>query len=132
MSQSVLEKELEVGSEERPRNQNEGGGIRCPKCGCRPRAKDLWACNCRHLWNTFDTGESVPLAITSGGIRCASLAPNGRRFRIGIRPVNEFRAKFSTCPHPDIANEIIRRVDLLLESGCVPEWLYVCGTSGKR
>ena len=32
-----------------------GPRIRCPLCGWSPRKDDLWACDCGHLWNTFDT-----------------------------------------------------------------------------
>jgi hypothetical protein len=36
-----------------------GPCIRCPLCGWSPRRDDLWSCDCRHLWNTFDTGGVV-------------------------------------------------------------------------
>jgi len=35
-------------------------GIRCPKCGWRPRARDRWQCTCLHVWNTFDTRGKCP------------------------------------------------------------------------
>jgi hypothetical protein len=41
-----------------------GGGdgrIKCPLCAWQPRAEDRWMCtDCRHLWNTFDTGGVCP------------------------------------------------------------------------
>lgn len=41
--------------------QDPGGvGIRCPKCGWKPRAEDCWCCDCGHRWNTFDTGGVCP------------------------------------------------------------------------
>lgn len=36
------------------------GRIRCPKCGWRPEAGDLWMCNCGCFWHTFDTGGRCP------------------------------------------------------------------------
>src|SRR2546430_2752409 len=41
-------------------DDSSGGGtqgprIRCPKCGWKPGARDRWQCECRHIWNTFDT-----------------------------------------------------------------------------
>jgi hypothetical protein len=35
-------------------------GVRCPKCGWAPRAKNVWSCNCGHCWNTFDTRGLCP------------------------------------------------------------------------
>ncbi|MBI5512490.1 MAG: hypothetical protein HY909_01905 [Deltaproteobacteria bacterium] len=35
-------------------------GIRCPRCGWRPRARDRWWCHCGHSWNTFDTQGRCP------------------------------------------------------------------------
>jgi hypothetical protein len=35
-------------------------GIRCPLCRWQPRPEDRWVCDCRHLWNTFDTGGVCP------------------------------------------------------------------------
>jgi hypothetical protein len=40
-----------------------GPHIRCPKCGWQPRADDRWACNCGHMWNTFDTGGVCPSCV---------------------------------------------------------------------
>jgi len=37
-----------------------GPRIRCPKCHWRPRANDVWTCNCGYIWNTFDTGGVCP------------------------------------------------------------------------
>ena len=34
--------------------------IRCPLCQWVPRKNDLWACDCGHAWNTFDTGGVCP------------------------------------------------------------------------
>ena len=36
------------------------GRIRCPLCHWEPSADSRWSCNCRHLWNTFDTGGICP------------------------------------------------------------------------
>ena len=35
-------------------------GIRCPRCGWTPRARDRWSCLCGHVWNTFDTRGRCP------------------------------------------------------------------------
>ena len=37
-------------------------GIRCPRCGWRPRKEDRWWCEpgCHHHWNTFETGGMCP------------------------------------------------------------------------
>lgn len=37
--------------------------IRCPLCGWSPRKEDRWPCNCRHQWNTFDTGGVCPACL---------------------------------------------------------------------
>jgi hypothetical protein len=37
-----------------------GAEIRCPLCGWTPNRGDVWACTCRYLWNTFDTGGVCP------------------------------------------------------------------------
>jgi hypothetical protein len=52
----------ETTPEERPGSPGNGddGHIKCPKCGWRPRARDRWACTCRYLWNTFETGGVCP------------------------------------------------------------------------
>jgi hypothetical protein len=34
--------------------------IRCPKCAWQPRRHDRWQCECRHVWNTFDTRGVCP------------------------------------------------------------------------
>ena len=34
--------------------------IACPKCTLEPTASDEWACQCGHVWNTFDTGGQCP------------------------------------------------------------------------
>jgi len=47
-----------------PSDAGSGGGdgrIRCPLCRWEPRAEDRWMCtNCKHTWNTFDTGGVCP------------------------------------------------------------------------
>jgi len=40
-----------------------GPNIRCPLCGWSPKKNSLWMCNCRHLWNTFDTGGVCPACL---------------------------------------------------------------------
>jgi len=39
-----------------------GPRIRCPRCRWVPRRHDRWVCHpdCRHVWNTFDTGGRCP------------------------------------------------------------------------
>ena len=51
-SSVVSDRELEEGKS----HDSSGPRIRCPLCGWSPRKDDLWACDCGHLWNTFDTG----------------------------------------------------------------------------
>ena len=34
--------------------------VRCPACGWEPKPDDQWTCECRHSWNTFDTGGVCP------------------------------------------------------------------------
>ncbi|RYD75769.1 MAG: hypothetical protein EOP84_17795 [Verrucomicrobiaceae bacterium] len=34
--------------------------IYCPKCEWEPRQSSQWMCQCRHCWNTFDTGGVCP------------------------------------------------------------------------
>ncbi len=40
-----------------------GPRIRCPLCGSSPSKEDRWACDCGHLWNTFDTGGVCPACL---------------------------------------------------------------------
>jgi hypothetical protein len=34
--------------------------IACPKCDWRPTASDRWRCQCKHMWNTFETHGVCP------------------------------------------------------------------------
>lgn len=34
--------------------------IACPKCDWEPDGRPYWACDCGHIWNTFDTGGRCP------------------------------------------------------------------------
>jgi hypothetical protein len=60
-SSVVLDRETdhEADNEEKIRDPS-GPRIRCPLCGWSPLKKDLWACDCGHVWNTFDTGGVCP------------------------------------------------------------------------
>jgi hypothetical protein len=54
--------------------------IRCPKCNWSPRAEDRWQCNCRHIWNTFDTGGVCPGCMhqwkVTQCLRCGQMSPH--------------------------------------------------------
>jgi len=56
---TVLDRELEIKKDVGP----SGPRIRCPLCGWSPRKEDLWACACKHRWNTFDTGGVCPACL---------------------------------------------------------------------
>jgi hypothetical protein len=40
-----------------------GPRIRCPLCHWSPRENDVWACQCGHTWNTFQTGGVCPSCL---------------------------------------------------------------------
>jgi hypothetical protein len=62
-----------------------GPRIRCPLCGWSPSKEDRWACECGHLWNTFDTGGCARRAFTNGLRPSVSSVADGRRIPIGMR-----------------------------------------------
>ncbi|MBW2418021.1 MAG: hypothetical protein JRH19_05715 [Deltaproteobacteria bacterium] len=41
---------------EKPREPH----IRCPLCKWQPEKSSRWACDCDHVWNTFDTAALCP------------------------------------------------------------------------
>jgi len=63
-----------AGVEDQLRSSDGGEGrIRCPKCGWLPQSEDRWICNCRHLWNTFNTGGVCPSCLKQWNItKCPS------------------------------------------------------------
>jgi hypothetical protein len=80
-SSVVLDREVEKEKSRVPSDPR----IRCRQCGWTPRKDDRWACECRHLWNTFDTGASDLPNSTSGVRPNASSVAVGRRIRIGMQ-----------------------------------------------
>jgi len=59
----VIEPVIETGTEEGLGGGLKGPRIRCPKCGWQPQKNSRWACKCRHMWNTFDTGGVCPACL---------------------------------------------------------------------
>jgi hypothetical protein len=57
-----------------------GPHIRCPKCKWQPRKHDRWACTCRHMWNTFDTGGVCPACMKQWTVTqclaCLEMSPH--------------------------------------------------------
>jgi hypothetical protein len=53
--------DTEIGDEHR--ESPKGPRIRCPLCGWTPGPKDVWACKCGFIWNTFDTGGVCPACL---------------------------------------------------------------------
>ena len=54
--------------------------IACPRCAWEPTATSKWICDCRHVWNTFDTAGRCPACgrvhRTTQCLACRATSPH--------------------------------------------------------
>jgi hypothetical protein len=61
--QSIALLDHDFGLDHENEANSSGDGIRCPLCGWSPRKNSRWMCDCKHVWNTFDTGGICPACL---------------------------------------------------------------------